>query len=403
MRGLYNYENMCIIFLNISRNFEKKKMNWFQRHLNWTTLGIAVMSLSPYILVTNLNSSLYNFIGRDFITFGFPVVLPIAFSFITWLVLSAIGYGWILYQKKRSPLLLLFFIPPLAMIIGALIYKQFYSTNVEFINPHVRYMALDTISLYPVAILLYIFLGVGWLVLLLLKNHSTLITDNNNDIDMTSGVPKKNLLGKLYDNKFTKYVVISVSALVIILMLASALFTKYGYITYRTPDAASVAVPNISFEYKATCPEPFCVVWADDFHGSGQEKYLSGFIIFVDSLFHGYYYDIRIEYSNDTEKDFSNPDTFIDNVREWHYSYGDRSKIPYTTISINGITAYQFTVTQKTDNEYPYTAGLWLVHSDIYFYHAGYFWTIELASWDNEINEMPAGFTHLLDTLKISD
>ena len=86
-------------------------MNWFERHLNWTTIGVFIGSILVFVFFTRVSLS-FNRIDWNYpLDLSFPSILLLALFIAMWLILAAIGYGWILFKKNRSLFFLLFFIP----------------------------------------------------------------------------------------------------------------------------------------------------------------------------------------------------------------------------------------------------------------------------------------------------
>jgi hypothetical protein len=113
------------------QNDDNVRMNWFERHLNWTALGMGTTSLILHAI------SLFVGIGFDIFgssgvrTWSVSTLLTILAS-ISCLLFSIIGYTWVLYQKNRSLKLLVFFLP---IIIAGIVnlFSAFFLIEMLFI------------------------------------------------------------------------------------------------------------------------------------------------------------------------------------------------------------------------------------------------------------------------------
>jgi hypothetical protein len=107
-------------------------MSWFERHLNWTSIGIVILSLALFFFFIWLSLS-FNFIYWEF-TLDLSLINVFILVLVTlcWLMVTAIGYGWVLYKKNRSSAFLFFFLPALITIIRCLFYKLFFFSNIEY-------------------------------------------------------------------------------------------------------------------------------------------------------------------------------------------------------------------------------------------------------------------------------
>ena len=130
-------------------------MNWFERHLNWTAIFIAIGSLVLCSILVIISTGGYNTLLRVSYLQGFFIYLLLLIV-AGCLILSAIGYRWVLHKKNRSLAFLFFFAPVFIFIIVSFIYHFPFTTGIPVLFSTFFQLILVT----------------GWIVLFLLKNHS---------------------------------------------------------------------------------------------------------------------------------------------------------------------------------------------------------------------------------------
>jgi hypothetical protein len=325
-------------------------MNWFERHLNWTTLGFFISSILVFLFFTRVSLS-FNSIDWNYpVDLSFPSILLLALFITAWLVLTAIGYGWILFRKNRSPFFLFFFVPALFTIFGSVIYKLFFFSNINYyvvytdaiVDPIIR----PPIFIFIVIINILIFVT-GSIVLISLRSRNQFnSTDNlltSNSINMT----QNRFLNCLYssDKRF-KHILFSISGFAVIFSIISFFFTTFGYVTYNLTESLSSEFPKISFEYPAKYIEPIYHKVKIYKHYGSDEYYFGSYIVI--------YYFLRGYTDSNIYIDFSQPSvnqTDISYLEEYENSLLKRYNNPQeyqqivrSTTMVGNISARQFAV-----------------------------------------------------------
>jgi hypothetical protein len=371
-------------------------MRWFERHLNWAALALFIGSILGLLFFTRVSFRI-NFIGWDFpFGYGFPIILLLALFVTVWFILNAIGYGGILFKKKRSPLFLFFFIPAFLTIIGSLGYKLFFFSTIDF---YVAYPNVsEPIIRPPIYLFIILFNTVvfisGWIVLLSLRNRNRLDLDQNPFTKMS----QNRFFSYLYSSgtRF-KYILLSVSSCFVIFSLISFFFTTLGYLTYNLPKSLSSEFPEISFKYPAKYLEPVYHK-VKNFNKDLFVSYINLYYIrggYTDS-------DIQIRFSipsdNQTHENYM--DTIGNNLLKEYSNPPEYQRVSFSTARVGDITARKFAVSVEKEfiNEIDWND--FGSHIYVYFEHRGRYWIIEYNSRDRVTLTSPGYFTHLLESFR---
>jgi hypothetical protein len=419
------------------QNDVNARMNWFERHLNWTALGMGVgsLSLTAFLVIVGMGWDVLDIRGRGVdIKSGVLLFLVILSS----LLFSATSYGWILYKKNRSPVFLLFFLPSLAHNILLLTNYTVYTTF-AFISLNIPFLSISLLPQYvtpliynqdkvnplPALLLLQIIvLGIGWFILLILKNRSSLLTS-------TRGVfvapYRPHFLQVLFNSNKRVGLLLLLFIIVSVVLAGISLYSlKFGYSSFKYTDPGteieygkvvltSPDIPVFSFEY----PSRFSVPYHPHTFGiklDGKQLYGTS-ITFYDKLFFSPNEYITVESYRKEATAYLinrfgiNGDGFIDYVsgnytqlEEYEYdNVGE--KLSFTSyMAVDSITArVQITHPVIDSNKIRYFYSHWESYLTADFIFKGRLWVITLNNCDPKITQSPAYFTHLLETFKIYD
>jgi hypothetical protein len=210
-------------------------MNWFERHLNWTAVGIAIISLFFTLILIPIFANIFS-------SFPFTILLPATIIYIlACFAFSIVSHGWILFKKKRRFVFLIFYLPALLLIITAHIVLSFITRKyIEYFLPSVfAWCYFST----------FIILAANWIILLMLKNHSQLInTEKSTGINLCEVI--FNLFSRFYTSSTTlKYTIFSIMGVILIVVISCFLFLSYGHLTYQSAQSYTSEIPVFTFEY----------------------------------------------------------------------------------------------------------------------------------------------------------
>jgi hypothetical protein len=90
-------------------------MNWFKKHLNWTAVIILFASTALIFLLGLISLGFYAY--PHSVELHDPLVNNVLIISFSCCLLAIIGFGWILRQKNRSLLFLLFFVPLISPLV----------------------------------------------------------------------------------------------------------------------------------------------------------------------------------------------------------------------------------------------------------------------------------------------
>jgi hypothetical protein len=383
-------------------------MNWFERHLNWTTLGFFIGSILGFLFFRVSLS--FNSIDWNYpLDLSFPSILLLALFIAIWYILTAIGYGWILFKKNRSLFFLLFFTPALFTIFNSVIYKFFFFSNINYYVVYTDAL-VDPIIRPPIFIFIVLFniliFVIGSIVLISLRSRNQF---NSTDYPLTNNstnTTQNGFLNYLYSSeKRFKHILFSISGLAVIFSIISFFFTTFGYVTYNLPESLSSEFPKISFEYPAKYIEPIYHKMKIYTHYGGDEYYFNSYIDIYYFL-RGYTdSNIYIGFSqlSTNQTYISYLDEYEDSLLKRYNNPQEYQQIVRSTTTVGDISARQFAVSVRREFIDEIDWNDFGSNIYVYFEHQGYIWNIRYSSWNKVATQPPPYFTHLLESFKFQD
>ncbi len=371
-------------------------MNWFQRHLNETALAISVGSATILVF--------FSIFGLGFNITFYPWLLELgslrlsmlAVVLIGCLVLSAIGYGWVLNRKNRSPVFLFSFLPSLLSIVLLLIIQP--PNNVFHYAYNITY---EIVSPFPLVVLLSwlsaLSLIIGWLVLISLENRSISSVNNVVDINLRPHNKKTSsfLNGVYRSNKRLLYAVSCIAGIIILTSISSFFFIRYGYIKSNQPHVSEWSqMPDFSFDYPASYFEP-----------RYSENTLAESVSALEIRFYDTLWDISelIDIQFYDRISTMNILNTVDSYTEWvksinHFNKGNTEgrQVVETNTYVFGIPAYQLVYTDSS----PFHSTPYSTYVCTYFEFEGCLWILEWRSYEVTAKP-PEYYIHLLETFVI--
>jgi hypothetical protein len=356
-------------------------MNWFERHLNWTTLVIAVGSVLAFEVFTRVSLGFNNVSFEIFLDLGFQVVIMLIIVIFFCFVLSVIGYGWLLQCKNRSPWFLSFYLIIAILCLSAFVYQATSRPYLPWDTP-LPFLGFSIILVFTV----------GWIVLLSLRKLNYTV---RNDFLHSIYKPCSRL----------KYTVISIMIVATIVTITSYFYVSFGYIHYNPSKSQNPNMPEISFDYPAHYHKP-SISFMD-----GVILIVNGYNIRPDTLIldrallHGKDSFITIEYYDEqmTHNLQAVYSTLKDGViSDMHMSADPDREILDEPTTVGGLPARQLflSVERPPPGVYGYN---WGTIAKVYFELDECLWVISWKTCDEATNKPPPYFDHLLETFKISD
>jgi hypothetical protein len=382
------------------------QMNWFERHLNWTAAGMGVASAGLFLLLIWISFGFQFPYWENIVGYSLPVLIVLAILAIAWLVLTAYGYGWILYRKNRSPLFLLLFTPCLLMVAGTLIYKIFfYSTIVNndvIINGEIywEYSSLAGELVFAEIVLF----GVIWLILARLHNKNLYASVIENYISK----PQSHFWEQMYgEQKIVKASILVVSGINITLLVFAFSFISFGSLTYHSPEKEGLLIPPISFKYPANADEPnyYHTRFFKSGYPTSKDFRYGDLISFwrtsrISPSFELHVFSFNLINAESVSFDSDNYSEMIlkqyDNPQEYQkVIIGETlvGNIPAHQISIFVDTAYIDDIDWNDFGNNTY----------IFFEYKDVFWVVSYHDRAETDQSPPPAFNHLLQTFKIYD
>jgi hypothetical protein len=220
------------------QNDVNARMNWFERHLNWTAAGMGIFSivLTIFLIIVGMG---WNILDIRWHGFGYKSGILLFLVVFSCLLLSETCYGWILYKKNRSPAFLFFFLPALALSVLLLTNYTVYTTfalitfkipllSISLLTQQINPVVFTQIKMNPLPLLFLlqiILQGIAWLVLFLLRNKSSLPAGMETPVSH-----KPNFLKNLFNPK-KKYAKLLLSLVIFPVVLSGLSFLNlsYGY------------------------------------------------------------------------------------------------------------------------------------------------------------------------------
>jgi hypothetical protein len=406
------------------------RMNWFERHLNWTALGMAVGSIAVTIFLFIFSNGV-NVLDIRGNGFRLSITLLVTLVMLACYTISAIGYGWILHRKKRSLFFLLFFLPGVFQILFFFFkFTTFFTYAFSgytvplatiSITPQIFTLAstnVDRINPLPVTILLNIFfLAIAWFILILLDDKHR----KANPAGVTSGLPVEkntNFLSRFFSSgKKVLYALLTTLLLSVLLSSGSFLNLNYGSSTfkYHPPDSGNDEAPipqitTFSFRYPSHFSKPRPPRLEENV---SIEKTTIKRVVF-------YTYD-QLFFNDDSSISvhiYSQADT---NILKEYFGTTKDGFINYTTsrfgdietgltasvssnftslVDVCGVAARQQTFPPVVPR---YIWGFDATVISVDFIYNDALWVIIWCDWYSTGDQPPPYFTHLLETFKIYD
>jgi hypothetical protein len=373
-------------------------MNWFQRHLNWTAFVMAVASFCFLAFFVIFSHGFNVLFYPSLFELGFLRLLLVSIIVTGCLFLSAVGYGWILYRKQRSPAFLIFFFPSLVSIIMCLVIRP--PIDMLEISPYISYEIINTPYISVAITCNFIFLLLGWLLLLTLDNRSLLPASEYNKNGRAVGTFKPPFLNNVYSSsKKLIYAISCITGIVIITSIFSFFFYRYGYVSTNEPRVPEWSyMPDFSLEYPASYFRPVYMEYMEEYKNEpiiALELWFCSAFINVDQPF------IFVRFY-DQVSSFKILETF-GSYRDWVKSFRFSTQEEYeqqlieTDTIISGIQAHQVISIITSPHE-------WLSGTEIhaYFELNDCLWLI---SWtfDEITIQPPPNFVHLLGTFTVHE
>jgi hypothetical protein len=341
-------------------------MNWFERHLNWTAIFIAIGSLIFTLLLIPIVAILYS-------PFPFKLLLPAIILFIlACYAFSIVSHGWILFQKKQRFVFLIFYLPALLLTITAHIVLSFTT---------MQYNSFLTSVFYLCYFSTFITLAASWIILLSLKNHSQpMNTEKSINIDLL--YINNKLVSSFYTSE-TKYkrTIFSITGVIFIVIISCFLFLNYGHLTFRSQQSYTSELPIFSFEY------PPYYQQFNNFQPMPVELYSSPA------------QEITIETIYDTYP--TNEQTLIVALfNRIAFTTPPSFDYPHITVltTIDSIPATCVSLSIKSNGKDPWGSG-----TSVFFKRESTYWLISCIEHRETTDQPPTYFTHLLESFKFLD
>jgi hypothetical protein len=388
------------------------KLNWFERHLNWTALGMAIAGVIVFAFFAIVSMGFNIIVFTRYFKLGFTPLLLIMLTFISCFLHLSIGYGWILFKKNRSPVFLVFFLPG---IFTCIFYILTNLTTLSGDSPFLTILPILSLSIFPNPITTPPYLEIvvspvpwliiwvnefafiiGWVVLVFLGNRELLDTKDKVEIKKTS------FLARFFNSrKRVKTSLISSTGISLVLAVISFFNINFGYSPFHIKELGTTLperVPEFSCEY----PNSFGV---PEFEPTYNFPVINGKSIELERIF---FNNIQLWESNsffvieiypqkstdylvktvglDTDDFTGFPKTFF----KPHSNYQEPI---ISHVMIGNIPARQQYLVDPEENR---------TSIAVDFVLNGRWWVIWYEN-DKAFNTPPAYFTHLLETFKIYD
>jgi len=371
-------------------------MKWFAKHLNWTTAGMALGSIGLFFLFIWLSFGFNYPYWPDIVALGTPTLILLALLVISWLFLNALGFGWILYRKKRSFMFLSLLLPELLAVMGGIVYKIFWFSSIYLGNyaDYIHFEIINYQELYTtyIAFLLILWFIISLIILISLKNKRVNSLDN-----------------QIIANKATlkfKRTLMLISGMNLVFLIVCSLFINLGYLTYHHPNSKNTELPKVSFEYPASSDEPILnhikvfhsgYPHSDDFE---YNDYISMFNI------NGSYGSINgLIPKNGAKLSEYDLDDYSNSILQQYENPPEYQQIIKSEVMVGKIPARQLAISVKHELIYEIDWNDFGNHFYVIFKDRGKIFVISYHSGHRSTptTTPPADFTHLLETFKILD
>jgi hypothetical protein len=388
------------------QNDVNARMNWFERHLNWTAVGMGVGSAGLFLLLIWISFGFQFPYWHDMVGYSLPVLIVLGTLAVAWLLLPAFGYGWILYRKNRNPVFLFLFTPCLLMVAGTLIYKMFFHSNIIYndaiVNGIIDYW--PDFHEFQIAFGGILLFSLCWFILLVLRNRNLATPEIENRVS----IPDNKLWQQLYiGQKRTIVNLFAISVLNIALLVFTVFFINFSFLTYHSPVKEGFIIPSISFKYPANADEPeyyHTRVFSSGYPSSKDFQYNDHISVYRSSKgYTDYYLSIFFPLNvTDTESAILSSDNFSEMLLQQYNNPPEYQQITENEIMVDNVLAHQMTIFVENKHNYVDDNDIG-TNSYVYFMYKNKLWVISYHAWlDTERLPSPA-FTHLLETFKIYD
>jgi hypothetical protein len=341
-------------------------MKWFERHLNWTAVFVAIGSLFFTLILIPLVAYIYS-------SFPFTILLPATIIYIlACFAFSVVSHGWILFKKKQRFIFLIFYLPALLLTITANIVLSF--TTMQYKSFLIFVFCLCYFSTF-------IILAASWIILLSSKNHTQLI-----NTEKSTGIN----LYKVSNNRFSrfytfgtklKYSIFSITGVILIVVISCFLFLSYGHLTYRSAQSYTSEIPVFTFEY----PPNYYLI--NNFQPMPVELYSNpAQEIIIETIYDTYPTDEQTLIVALFDRiAFTTPPTL------------DYPHITVLTI-VDSIPATSVSLSIKSNGK-----DLWGFGTGVFFKRENTYWLICYIEHGGITDQPPPYFTHLLESFKFLD
>jgi hypothetical protein len=393
------------------------RMNWFERHLNWTAAGMGVGSLVLYAVLIIVGLGLDIIYLNRYLELSFISLFLDVFPVICFTLLSVTGYHWVLRRKNRNPLFLLFFLPVIFTCVLVPISKIVIPNNEYFFIgtiapvlsiffPYRFFKLYPFLSVAPPSPLptqifwinIFIFIT-AWIVLIFLKNRRIPETAEHMDT--------KNTFQKFL---FTKTRILLLVLVTLIFTAASFFNISFGYSYFQSNQPGSNIPPQIpvfSLEYPKHFSQPSV------FPSMSYLK-IDDQIIKLDDITLGEiwrwkdysFVNINVLSQDATQQLIDvcgmTEDGFIDMLGKYLTLSDEKHQAIISTVMVGDISARQQFLAYKQDpSDIHWEDDRTVMMID--FLHDNRLWFIYSGMGDEVLKEATPAFSHLLETFKIYD
>jgi hypothetical protein len=362
------------------------QMNWFERHLNWTALGMGVGSVALFYLII-------------FIAFGFNFVYPfdlgnygsLFFTLVAigWWLLTFLGYGWINFKKRQSRLYLLFLLPLLLTIIGFLIRELFFSPDI--LSADLNYRLIIQMGLDKPPWVRNLLIMANAIVFLVAWGRLIFFGNKTQHRDALNQDNRSFLYIRIFSNRSKfRAIILSTFAYTIVITIASLIFFNYGHLTLRSSDLQISGAPAFSLDYPAHSNKPYYLYHQPKIGGAlpiaGEIRW------WTDIAGHFWWLSISYSLPSGNETLGSIFEDFEQNIL-WNVQ--PNTYLESNTLYIDRIPAHQLVISDSSGPNWEgYT-------NYVYFFDSTYFWVIQYDSF-RKFDPMPDDLKCIIDSFKIA-
>jgi hypothetical protein len=371
------------------QNDVNARMNWFERHLNWTAaFGLFVYPLY-YYMALNISSGWYTafpLLSRERPVFLTAIMLVLSYSYY---FSSLAGFFWVLKTKNVSLFYLLFFLPAAILTYTGVIPWWHYHVPPQ----PVLYQWLG-----------YFLMALGW--------FFTVGSHNNRP---KSAHAPETLIHRSGLNKWALVIVSLLTVVMLIISFSSFIYMRSGTSIYKfqahKDDIVRNAIPSFTFEH------PVSYYFSSDYFGWGLDSYLVNFASTRES---GLFWEDSVSRIETTlyrlnpqdGNELSLYDEIASNSGVLYSIAGPPPVIDptpenlppgleFTGTTVAGKPGLYLSFNRPRNDAYNIDK---LTGWTYFFKDFGFLWVISLTEYGHATTAPPpAYFTHLLDTFKIYD